>query len=67
MTFENANSESEGVIRALKARSAPIEKWIRNTADIGSHDYDSTWIGELTSKNFKKNQRDVLIGVNQVI
>lgn len=25
LTFENANSESKGVIRALKARPAPIE------------------------------------------
>lgn len=41
---------------ALKARTALIEKQIRNTADIGSHDYDNTWIGELISKNFKKNQ-----------
>lgn len=34
LAFENANSEFKGVIRTLKARSAPIDEWIKNTADI---------------------------------
>ena len=35
LAFENANSECKRVIRPLKARSAPIDEWIRNIADIG--------------------------------
>lgn len=31
--FENANSEWEKVIRPSEARLAPINEWIRNTAD----------------------------------
>lgn len=43
------------VIRHLKARSAPIDEYIRDTADIGSHLYSDNMI-EVISKGIKKNQ-----------
>ena len=55
LAFENVNSKCKRIIRPLKARSAPIDEWIRNTADIGSHTYNNTWIGEVIPQNFKKN------------
>ena len=53
--FENPNSEYRTMIRFLKARSAPIDEWIRNTTDVGSYNSDVNLI-EMISKNFKKNQ-----------
>ena len=50
LTFDNADSESQRVIRSLKARSALLDTWIRNMADIGSYIYDATLIGEAISK-----------------
>jgi hypothetical protein len=44
------------VIRSLKARSAPIDEWIRTMAGIGSHVYDAIQIAEIILKRFKKNQ-----------
>jgi hypothetical protein len=35
--FENANSQSNKVIRPLKARSAPADAQIKDTAHTGSH------------------------------
>jgi len=58
LAFKNTNPECKGVIRPLKARSAPIDEWIRNTADIGSHVYDATLIGEEISKTIKKIPND---------
>jgi hypothetical protein len=52
LAFETANSECKRVIRSLKMRLTPIDKWIGNTAGIGSYVYDATLIGE----SFKKNQ-----------
>ena len=43
LAFENSNLECKRVIRALKTRSAPIEEWIKDTADLGSHVYDATF------------------------
>lgn len=40
----------------LKARSAPIDEWIRDMADTGSEAYDATLIRETISKHFKKNE-----------
>ena len=40
LAFENDNSEYKRVIRSLKERSAPIDEWIRDTADIGSHIFE---------------------------
>lgn len=57
LTFENTNVECKRVIRPLRAKSAPIEEWIRHTIDIGPHtSKNDTWIGELLSKNMWKNQ-----------
>ena len=40
--------------KAFQARSAPLDKWIRNAADIRSHAYDVTLIEEVMSKILKK-------------
>lgn len=42
--------------QAFKGKIAPIDEWTTNTADIGSHVYDATLLGEVISKSFKKNQ-----------
>ena len=57
MAFKNDNSECKRMIRPLKARSDPIDEWIWNIVDIGSHTYDDTWIEEVISKNFKEVQK----------
>lgn len=54
LSFENANSEFKKAIMPLKARPAPIDERIRNTADIGTHSYDIKIIGEVISKDFEK-------------
>lgn len=43
------------IIRPFKARLTPINEWIRNIADIGSHAYVAVLI-EVISRNFKKNK-----------
>ena len=53
LAFENANLQCKLMITPLKARSALIEEWIRDTTNTGSHLYDANWIGEVTSKNLK--------------
>ncbi|KAL6040241.1 hypothetical protein STEG23_020317 [Scotinomys teguina] len=50
LAFENANEACKRIIRPLKARSAPLEDWIRNTVNVESHEHDDTWIGEIISK-----------------
>jgi hypothetical protein len=42
--------------RSLKARSASIDKLIRNMTVIGYHTYDATLIRKVISKGFKENQ-----------
>nr|CDQ07277.1 Bm11540 [Brugia malayi] len=37
LAFENANTECKEAIRPLRARSVPIDEWIRNTIDIRPH------------------------------
>jgi hypothetical protein len=44
------------VTRSLEESTAPIDEWIRNTTDIGSHSFDVTLIGEAISKGFDKIQ-----------
>ncbi|KAL6091756.1 hypothetical protein STEG23_038198 [Scotinomys teguina] len=56
LTFDNANSQCNMVIRPLKARSAHIEEWIQDTINIESHNYDDDCVEELISKGLKKNQ-----------
>lgn len=51
MAFENDNSEWEKVIRPLKAKSAPIDEWIKDRADIVSHIYDGTITEYVISKS----------------
>ena len=64
LAFETANSECKRVIRSLKMRLTPIDKWIGNAADIGSYIYDGTLIGEVISERFLKiKMSDVLIMV----
>jgi len=36
LAFENVNTECREGIRPLRARSASVDEWIRQTADIGS-------------------------------
>ena len=54
------------MIRSLKMRLTPIDKWIGNTAGIGSYVYDATLIKEVISKR-KIKMPDVLIVVSKVI
>jgi hypothetical protein len=45
------------MMRPLKARSSPIDEWIIDMGDNGSHVYDATTlIRKVISKSFKKNQ-----------
>lgn len=44
------------MISPLKARSAPIDQWIRNTVDIGSHAYKASLIGKVIFRYLLKNQ-----------
>jgi hypothetical protein len=37
--LENANTDRKKVLSPLKAQSAPMNKWIRITANIDPHDY----------------------------
>ena len=39
----------------LKARSAPLEEWIRDTFNTESHDHDEAWIGQVISRDMQKN------------
>ena len=50
LAFENANLECKRVIRTLKAKLSPIDKWIRNTADTGSHVNDAALIERIFYK-----------------
>lgn len=59
-------SECRKVIRPLKARLASLDKWIRNTADIGSHTYDATLIVEVISKGIKKSQTVRCLGCGKL-
>lgn len=43
MDFKNANSKYERVLRPLKEESGSIDKWIKNTADIGAYIYGDIW------------------------
>ena len=56
LAFKNGNSECKKVIGPLKARSAAMDEWIRNTDDIEFHTCDPTLIGEVISKGFKRRQ-----------
>ena len=41
----------------LKVQSAPIAKWILNTKDIETFDYNTeAWVGETISKGMRKHQ-----------
>ena len=48
LAFENANTQCKRVLRPLKARSAPIEDWIRETMNVDL--YDDNLIGEFISR-----------------
>lgn len=56
LAFENANTECREVIRPLKARSAPIDEWIRYTAIVGSCSPDTTVIGEAATGQLEMTQ-----------
>ena len=49
MAFENANTQCKRILRPLKARSAPIEDWIRETINVDLYDNDNL-IGEFISR-----------------
>ena len=40
--FKNANFLCKRINRLLRDRSAPLEKWIRDTINTESHDKDDT-------------------------
>lgn len=44
------------MIRLRKARSASVDEWIRNMANIRSHIYNATLKREVISKGFKKKK-----------
>lgn len=56
LAFENANTKCRELIRPLKARSAPIDEWIRYTADVGSCSPDMTVIGEAATGQLEMTQ-----------
>ena len=56
LAFENANSQCKRISRPLKARSAPLEEWIRDTNNIKSYDHDDAWVGEEISRGLRKNR-----------
>lgn len=56
LAFENDNLEWKRVISRLKARSAPMDEWIRNAVDIGSHTYNVPLTREVIYKKIKRNQ-----------
>ena len=51
LAFESVNSLCERVISLSKARSAPMEDWIRDTTNIESHEHDDAWIGEVIQRS----------------
>ena len=50
LAFENANAQCKRILRPLKARSAPIEDWIRETINVNLYDNDDNLVGELLSR-----------------
>ena len=48
LAFENANAQCKRILRPLKARSAPIEDWIRETLNVDL--YDDNLVGQLISR-----------------
>lgn len=61
LALENAKSECKGVIRSVKARSSPIDEWIRSMTDIRFHGYDATLIGDISRKKYQAKQCDECI------
>jgi hypothetical protein len=54
------------VIRLFKPRSTPLDDWIRNITNIGSHVYDATLIGEVPKILRKSKVSDILIMMSKV-
>lgn len=46
LAFENINRECQKAIRSLKVQGAPLEEWVRATADTGSTAQNSNIIGQ---------------------
>ncbi|XP_052568117.1 endogenous retrovirus group K member 10 Gag polyprotein-like [Peromyscus californicus insignis] len=53
LTFENANAACKTIIRPLKARSVPLEDWIRDTVNVEAHEHDDMWVAEAISKGLR--------------
>lgn len=53
LAFENANAACKRIIRPLRARSAPMEDWIRETINVEADEHDDTWVGEVISKGLR--------------
>jgi hypothetical protein len=53
LAFEDANTECKRAIRSLKTCGATVDEWIRETTDIGSHEYDANIIGQIIARNIR--------------
>jgi hypothetical protein len=63
LALENANTECQRANRPLKAHGAAIDEWIRETAGIGSQEYNANIIEQISEIKMV----DVLIVVNLFI
>ena len=52
MGLENENAECKREIRALKARGALIDGWIKETTGLGSQEHNATIMGQLVARTF---------------
>ena len=57
LAFENANLKWEWVAGLLNARSTPIDEWINDIVDIGSHVYGANLIEVISKGIINKNGR----------
>ena len=48
LAFKNANAQCKRILRPLKARSAPIEDWIREKINVDLYDNDDNLIESLS-------------------
>ena len=55
LSFENANSECQKVIRPLKAQGASLEEYIKACADIGSEPYKANLLATALQDSYKQN------------
>lgn len=56
LAFENANDKCEKVIRPLKARSAPLYKWIKTTAGTETNAHNPIKAGQTITGDKEKHR-----------